>query len=58
MSGVVANIRRCKNCKNIYDGNIGLNMIRYPCCFKEQTPIFIPVPDDRKPKPRMPHCPF
>lgn len=55
MSGVVANIRRCKNCKNIYDGNIGLNMIRCPYCFKEQTPIFIPVPDDRKPKPRIPH---
>lgn len=42
MSGVVANIRRCKNCKNIYDANIGLNMIRCPYCFKEQTPIFIP----------------
>ena len=30
MSGVVANIKRCKKCKNIYDANIGLNMIRCP----------------------------
>ena len=47
MSGVVANIRRCKNCKNIYDANIGLNMIRCPYCFQKQSPIFVPIPNSR-----------
>lgn len=37
MSGVVANIKRCKN---IYDANIGLNMIRCPYCFQEQSFLF------------------
>jgi len=58
MSGVVANIKRCKKCKNIYDANIGLNMIRCPYCFHEQVHIFIPVPDGHKPKHRIPHWPF
>lgn len=38
MSGIVANIKRCKQCKNIYDANIGLNMIRCPYCLHEQVP--------------------
>lgn len=58
MSGVVANIKRCKKCKNIYDANIGLNMIRCPYCFQEQSPIFIPIPGDNKPRPRIPRWPF
>lgn len=58
MSGIVANIKKCKKCKNIYDANIGLNMLRCPYCFHEQVPIFIPVPDDNRPKPRIPHWPF
>ena len=36
MSGIVANIKRCKKCKNIYDANIGLSMIRCPYCFQKQ----------------------
>lgn len=58
MSGVVANIKRCRNCKNIYDANIGLNMLKCPYCFHKQTPIFIPAPDGRRPKPHIPHWPF
>ena len=58
MSGVVANIKRCKKCKNIYDANIGLNMIRCPYCFHEHGPIFIPAPDGHKPKHRIPRWPF
>lgn len=58
MSGVVANIKRCNKCKNIYDVNIGLNMIRCPYCFQEQSPIFIPIPCDNKPKSRIPRWPF
>lgn len=57
MSGVVANIKRCKKCKNIYDANIGLNMIRCPYCFQEQVPIYIPVPKDKK-RPNIPSWPF
>ena len=55
MSGVVASIKRCKRCKNIYDANIGLNMIRCPYCFKEQSPIFSPFPSK---KPKIPKWPF
>ena len=57
MSGVVSNIKRCKKCKNIYDANIGLDMIRGHHCFQEQVPIYIPVPRDRK-MPRIPFWPF
>lgn len=53
MSGVVATIKRCKKCRNIYDANIGLSMLRCPYCFHEQVPIYIPVPKDKK----MPHIP-
>lgn len=58
MSGIAANIKRCKQCKNIYDANIGLNMIRCPYCLHEQVPIFIPVPKVHRPKPRIPRWPF
>ena len=55
MSGIVANIKRCKN---IYDANIGLNMIRCPYCFQKQSPIFVPIPNSDRPKSRIPHWPF
>lgn len=58
MSGVVANIKRCKKCKNIYDANISLNMIRCPYCFYEQVPIFTPAPNGLKPKHHIPRWPF
>ena len=58
MSRVVANIKGCKKCKNIYDANIGLNMIRCPYCFLEQSPIFIPIPGGDRQKPRIPRWPF
>lgn len=54
MSRIVANINRCKKCKNIYDANIRLNMIRCPYCLHEQVPIFIPVPNGHRPKHRIP----
>ncbi len=57
MSGIVAKIVRCKKCKNIYDANIGLNMIRCPYCFYEQDSILFPVPRSRK-LPRIPYWPF
>lgn len=58
MSGIVANIKRCKKCKNIYDANIGLNMIRCPYCFQKQSPIFVPIQNSDRPKSRIPHWPF
>lgn len=57
MSGIVANIKRCNRCKNIYDANIGLNMLRCPYCFKAQEPIFIPMPSKKR-KPHIPNWPF
>lgn len=53
MSGVAANIKRCKKCKNIYDANVELNMFRCPYCFQEQVPNYIPIPKDKK----TPHIP-
>ncbi len=58
MSGVVANIKRCKKCKNIYDANIGLNMIRCPYCFNKQVPVFIPATPKDKKFPHIPSWPF
>ena len=34
MSGIIANIKRCKTCENICDANIGLNIIRCSYCFQ------------------------
>lgn len=36
MSGSIVNIKQCKKCKNYYDANIRLNMLRCPHCFQKQ----------------------
>lgn len=57
MSGIVANIRQCQKCKNIYDANTKPNMLRCPYCFHKQEPVFYPFPTDKK-KSRILSWPF
>ena len=47
MSGIVAQFKKCPNCKKIYDVNSGIGVLTCPHCM--MLPRRIPTPGKKKP---------